>query len=136
MNIIDIEPTNRTPEIILNDEDLFFEMTGDCRPENIWEFYKPVIGKLKNFLDDFLKSKSINAEKDVFKVSFRLGYFNSASAKFIVDILLLIGDFTKLGCKIKVYWYFQEGDEDMLEAGEDFAEMAGIPIQLIMISKQ
>jgi len=34
-----------------------------------------------------------------------------------------------------LYWYFKEGDEDMLEVGEDFSEMIDMPFQMIMIER-
>jgi hypothetical protein len=80
-------------------------------------------------------TKDLSSKNKSFKAHFKLAYFNSAAAKFIADILMLLNQYARKGCDIKLYWYFQEDDEDMLEAGEDFAEMIETPIQYVMVSK-
>lgn len=136
MSMIHIEATEKTPEIILDDKNLIFEMIGKSRPENIRDFYKPIIEKLENFLDYLLvNTPAEKLEEKVFKINFKLGYFNSASAKCIADIMIMVHDFIKQGSNIKIYWYYQEGDDDMLEAGEEFSEMINIPINYIMIAE-
>jgi hypothetical protein len=49
--------------------------------------------------------------------------------------LILIGNYVKKGVNVKIYWYFDEGDEDMMEVGEDFSEMIDVPFKMIMVSK-
>lgn len=35
--------------------------------------------------------------------------------------------------KIKVSWYYESDDEDMMEAGEDYSVLVKIPFELIKI---
>ena len=135
MKVIEIKRTEKIPEIILDDERGVFEMNGKCLPENIRNLDELVTKKLDKYLRECMRTKDTSSEKKILKANFKLAYFNSAAAKFIADILMLINGYINKGCDIKLYWYFQEGDDDMLEAGEDFAEMIDVPFQYIMIPK-
>ncbi|MBA7519712.1 hypothetical protein ES705_11799 [subsurface metagenome] len=132
MKVIEIHRTEKTPEIILDDEKGILELSGKCLPENIRNLEQLVTQKLRTYLNEsFNEADSQRAEKAL-KVNFKLAYFNSAAAKFIADILMLTNEYIKKGYNIKIYWYFSEDDDDMLEAGEDFAEMIEVPMQFIM----
>ena len=39
----------------------------------------------------------------------------------------------KKGGKVKIKWYYNEADEDILEAGEDYQALVGIPFEIIKI---
>lgn len=132
MKIIDIKPTEKTPKIILDDEELVFEMSGHSRPENVRDYYH-VIETLKKFYTDTLQHPPY---KDyLIKLKFKMGYFNSASAKLIADIFLSADEFVTKNCNIKAYWFFNEKDDDMLEAGEYFNEIVEkLPVQFVAIA--
>lgn len=133
MKIIEIKKTDKIPGIILDDKKRVFEINGKCLPENIRDLDELVTKKLDAYLKKCMITKDSDPEKNTLKVNFKLEYFNSAAAKFIADILMLMNKYIKKGCDIKLYWYFHEEDDDMLEAGEDFTEMLDVPIQFIMI---
>jgi len=56
--------------------------------------------------------------------------FNTSSAKCIYEILKKVKSFDKFGTKIRVNWYYEEYDEDMLECGEDFSDLLSLPFQM------
>lgn len=138
MNHLNIEATETAPRISFNPDTRIFEITGESRPENVREFYEPII----KWLDDYGKEifsvtdieKNVN-EKISLRFNFRLGYFNSSSAKFIHDILKKIIELFYQGIDIKIYWYYEEGDEDMQDAGEDLSEMINFPFNYIEIQE-
>ena len=39
-------------------------------------------------------------------------------------------------CEAEVYWYFEEEDEDMQEAGEDYAAIIQLPFKLVETSAE
>jgi len=39
-------------------------------------------------------------------------------------------------CQAEVYWYFEEEDEDMQEAGEDYAAIIQLPFKLVETSSE
>ena len=81
-----IEGTETSPEIIIDPENCLLEMIGSSRPENVWKFYEPVISHLKKCKESFSSDKSESESKNL-TCNFKLTYFNSASAKFIYDII-------------------------------------------------
>ena len=136
MKIIDIKGSDKTPEVTLDDVKQVFQIKGNCLPENIREFSRQVINKLEEYLHKPGKDTSDKEEAGPFRVHFRLGYFNSAAAKFIADILVLCGNFSQNGGNLKIYWYFDEDDHDMLEAGEEISQMVSVPMEFITVVKE
>lgn len=117
----EIEATEKTPGVIINPGQQYFEIRGNSRPENVREFYAPIIKKIDDFF--LTENSSSEASSKPYEFNFRLGYFNSSTAKFISDILLKAAEYSDEGYPIAVKWHYEEGDEDMKEAGEDFSEM-------------
>ena len=115
-----LEATDETPGVKLDAEKNIFEFNGKSLPEDVVTFYNPIM----DWLDQY--SERLN---DVTEVEFRLDYFNTASSKMILDILLKLEEFQDSGKEVKVKWYFQEDDEDMEEAGEEYAEIVDVPFE-------
>ncbi|HPF92685.1 MAG TPA: SiaC family regulatory phosphoprotein, partial [Tenuifilaceae bacterium] len=65
---------------------------------------------------------------------FKFIYFNSSSAKFIYDIILVLSDMQKSNIPLKLYWYFDEDDDELREAGEELSDMANVPFHYVEIS--
>jgi hypothetical protein len=135
MKIIEISKTEKTPEVILDDEKKLLQITGKCLPENIRDFSQLVIEKLDNYLSQLSPDPEKDHRSGAFKVNFKLGYFNTAAAKFIADLLMMIDEHIQKEVNIKVFWYFEEDDHDMLEAGQDISKMVNVPMEYISIVK-
>jgi hypothetical protein len=136
MRILNIEPTIKSPKIIFDPKNFIFEMEGSSRPENVRDFYYPIIETLKRFYESIIENDELEKfSSRVFKYNFKLEYFNSSSAKFISDILLIIDKYNKKGFINKIYWYFEDRDDDMIEVGEDFSELINVPFNFVMIKK-
>jgi hypothetical protein len=135
MKIISIQRTDKTPEVTLDTDEQVFQIKGNCLPENIREFSHQVITKFEEYLNQLAPGISDKGAAGIFRVNFQLGYFNSAAAKFIADVLIISGNFIQKGCNIKIYWYFDHDDHDMLEAGEQISEMVGVPMEFISVVK-
>jgi uncharacterized protein YkuJ len=58
-------------------------------------------------------------------------YFNTASSKIILDILMRLEDLHNDGKNITVEWHYEEDDEDMQEAGEEYSEIVEVPFKFI-----
>jgi hypothetical protein len=136
MKFIDIQRTDKTPEIILDTDKRLFQIKGNCLPENIRDFSIEVTSKYEQFLRQSPTENIDEDHPDAFRVHFRLGYFNSAAAKFIADILIISGNYIAKGINIRLYWYFEEDDHDMLEAGEEISQMVSVPMEFITIVKE
>jgi hypothetical protein len=100
------------------------------------DFYFPLIQWLDELNNWIKNNKSLNVEVEPFTFKFKLIYFNSSSAKFIYDIIILLNGFQKEGFSIKIYWYFDEDDDELREAGEELSDMANVPFYYIATQKE
>jgi len=124
MELVNIEGTPKTPTISLNSEAGTIEIKGRSIPENSIEFYKPIV----DWLDEYAK---VPQEKTV--VSIQLEYFNTSSSKCILDVFKKLETIKKGKNDVVINWYYEEDDEDMLEAGEDYESIIKIPFKMIEI---
>ena len=61
--------------------------------------------------------------------SFKLIYFNTASSKLILDILMIFEEMVEEGHAVTVKWFSLQSDEDMQEAGKEYEEMVDVPFE-------
>jgi hypothetical protein len=126
MKNIEIEGSPKTPEINFNAETGVIEIKGRSIPENSIEFYKPMIDWLEEYA---------TAPKPKTVVNIQLEYFNTSSSKCILDVFKKLEVISKNGNDVQVNWYYEEDDEDMLEAGEDYQSIIRIPFKMIEIEE-
>lgn len=124
MQELRIERRRNTPEIILHPEGII-RISGLSIPENAEEFYEPVL----NWINDYIEFPA-----DVTTVDVNLEYFNSASAKVLIRIFQRIIYVSLKNKKYIFNWYYEEGDEDILERGEYFSSILSVPINFIKIN--
>ncbi len=122
METIKILGTDDTPTVILDSENDIFEISGRSLPEDVTAFYDPIL----NWLDEYATSPNA---KTVF--SFKLVYFNTASSKLLLDILMKLEEMHEDGKEVLINWYYPEDDEDMQEAGEEYADIVDVPFEQI-----
>ncbi|HKL37702.1 MAG TPA: DUF1987 domain-containing protein [Bacteroidales bacterium] len=124
MESISIEGTTKTPSVKLNPESGVIEIKGRSIPENSIEFYRPII----EWLDEYAKNPNKNTTVNV-----QLEYFNTSSSKCILDIFKKLESLKKARNEVKINWYYEEDDEDMLESGEDYESIIRVPFKMIEI---
>jgi SiaC family regulatory phosphoprotein len=120
MRVISLNPTKESPRIHLDADNNIFEFEGRSRPENIDFFYGPIY----EWFEDYRKSPN---ESTVIMMNFE--YFNTSSAKALLELLKLFEVIKQDGADIKVIWHYHEDDEDMQDAGEDYATMVEVPFE-------
>ena len=62
---------------------------------------------------------------------FNFEYFNSTSAKYILDVFKTLGSLQSKGAEVRVKWHYEEDDEDMLEVGQEMSRMSKLPFEYI-----
>ncbi len=132
MDAIILEPTATTPKVIIDPSKDKFEISGESRPENAAKFYTPIIAWFDNYKsvlyfqkESFGKAKSVNMD-------FKLEYFNSTSAKFILDIFYQLEKIKKDGFEVEVIWNYDARDTDMKESGEEFSSyVPGLAVKYV-----
>lgn len=120
-----LQQTPIIPEIHLSPEDNIFIIQGTSAPEDVRSIYYPVIEWMREFTDELINenSKKYTTEEPLrFRID--LTYFNSSSAKFLYDILLELKKLSTAEIPAIIEWCYEAEDVDMIEAGEDIAELA------------
>jgi hypothetical protein len=87
-----IEQTPNSPKVIFDPETGLFEITGESRPPDVASFYLQII----NWFDDFCRY--LDRSNDVsfpIIINIDFGYFNSASAKYILDLCNLLASYVQ-----------------------------------------
>jgi len=125
MEVIKIMGTDDTPNVILDAANNNFEIAGRSLPEDVAAFYKPIL----EWIDNYTQSPN---PKTIF--CFKLIYFNTASSKMLLDILMKLEDLQSNGKEVLVNWYYPDDDEDMKEAGEEYADIVDVPFEQIAVS--
>jgi len=125
MEVVKIVGTDDTPNVILDVENGIFEVSGRSLPEDVASFYEPIL----DWLDKYSEEAT---EKTVF--DFKLVYFNTASSKMLLDILLKLEEMHEAGKEVLIKWHYPEDDEDMEEAGEEYADIVDVPFEQISYS--
>jgi hypothetical protein len=125
MEAIKIKGTEDTPNVVLDAAENMMEISGRSLPEDVSSFYGPIL----NWLADYVKNPN---PKTVF--NFKLVYFNTASSKLILDILMKLEELNKKGNEVLVKWFYPEDDEDMQEAGNEYADIVEVPFEQISYS--
>ncbi len=119
---LQIESTKETPEITLDKEKGFIKFSGRSLPENAKEFYNPI----KEWLTSYAEQPSAGT-----KVVFEFEYFNTASSKMIWECIEEVSKLQETDPDSVIEWHYLEDDDDMLEAGEDYAEMIGVDFKFV-----
>lgn len=122
MEAIKIQGTEDTPKVILDKDAEIFEISGRSLPEDVATFYDPIL----NWLNEYGEGPNGNT---IF--NFKLTYFNTASSKMLLDILMKLEEIHEEGHDVTVRWHYPEDDEDMEEAGEEYADIVDIPFEQV-----
>lgn len=124
MEIIIRDGTPKTPSVKLDGTTGIIEIKGRSIPENSIEFYKPLIDWLEKYGAAPSQSTVVNIQ---------LEYFNTSSSKCILDIFKRLELISKKGNAVEINWYYEEDDEDMFEAGEDYQSIINLNFKMIEI---
>jgi SiaC family regulatory phosphoprotein len=119
MNAIRIEAKEDTPEVIIDHTAARLSISGRSLPEDVANFYKPVL--------DWLSAAKENPLSGLV-IEVKLEYFNTASSKILLDIFLMAEDFMP---DSQIVWHYDSEDDDMKEAGEEYQELVSIQFDLL-----
>ncbi len=122
MEALKVEGTGYTPKVILDPASNIFEISGRSLPEDVSAFYGPIIDWINNY------AQSPN-EKTVFE--FKLTYYNTASSKLLLNIMSKLEDIVADDNDVLIKWFYPDDDEDLEEAGEEYADIVDVPFESI-----
>jgi hypothetical protein len=121
MEVFSLESTKKTPMVML-DPSGKMRIGGRSIPEDASKFFDDIL----NWILDY-----VNSPQDQTVIDIELEYFNSGSAKFVMQILRELSELIHNGKELKVNWYYEEGDDDILERGEYYASILDLDINFI-----
>jgi hypothetical protein len=122
MEPLDLEAKAKTPDIHFDANSGVMEIKGMSCSENSLEFYKPIVAWAEAYAAE-------PRDKTVVNMNFK--YFNTASAKCILEVLEKFVVANRHGSEITFNWIYEANDDQMLEAGEYFSEIINHEINLI-----
>ena len=117
------EQSSNTPGIILK-SDGYIKISGRSIHENPEKFFDPLV----QWVEDYVKDAA-----DVTTVDITLEYFNSSSAKYILTMLQILSLLVKEGKQLRINWSYEQGDDDILERGQYYSSVLGIPFNFLEI---
>jgi len=120
---INISATSKTPEVSLNPDGLI-QIRGRSLSGEVDELPQEV----ENWLDKYLLDPC-----DVTLIEINLEYIGGFKTGYYVEMVRKVKKVLALSKKLVVTWYYEEGDEDILERGECFSLYLDLPFNFIEI---
>jgi glucuronate isomerase len=125
MDNLFIKETETTPEINFHYQQGLLEIKGVSIPEDTEEFYS----QLLEYIDQYTQAPSPSNRT---MVHFKLIYTNTSTSAIISRI---IRNFNVLKDTpehdVEIRWYYEDGDDDMRDIGNDFQGFSAVPFKLI-----
>lgn len=122
------EKTVKTPFVSFDPISGNFEMRGKSIPENTISFYKPILDWLNEYAQNPAPKTTLTVQLD---------YFNTSTSKCLVDIFKKVEMvITNNKGEVVINWMYDENDEDMMEAGDDFKSTVKIPFSITSFVKE
>jgi hypothetical protein len=113
MDPILIPAKERSPRVDFRFDEHQLSLSGESYPEDAAGFYGPVVMALVEYC------QVVPEAEIVFTIS--LTYFNTSSAKVLMNILHLLEQHGQAGAKVHLIWNHHPDDEMMMEFGADFS---------------
>jgi len=116
-----IKSKKKTPLIVLDENKGLIELKGSSIMENAKEFYDPMMEWAFEY---------VRHPKDTI-VNIDLEYFNTSSAKIILIFIKTLSKIKQSGYDLKVNWYHEEDDEEIIDSGHNFALSSQVKFHFI-----
>ncbi len=100
------DPSKRTPQVLLEPGRIF--IMGRSIPDNPGDFFRPV--------HEWISAYALH-NKGKTRIDMGFEYINTSSTKWIFAILKELAAIRDLDKIASVTWYYEEGDDDMLDLG-------------------
>jgi hypothetical protein len=92
---------------------------------NLTEFSE----QLEDWIDEYICNPAELTRLDIY-----LDYFDEINLVIYISLLKKIESIKLKNKKYIINWYYEEGDEDILEKGENISSVLDMPFNFIMIS--
>ena len=123
MQIIEIESSYKSPKVLFDPKQGIMKLEGKSILVDVEEFYRPLF----NWLDEFIENPPCKSVQFTFDIE----YFNLASTKRFMFILIKLKEIKEKDVEVDVAWAYASNDKYSLEMGEDLSQMLDIPIAFV-----
>jgi len=106
---LNIAATSRTPEVSFDLEAKAAVIEGECYPEDADKFFTA----LNSIVDNYF------ATQNTLALQVKLIYFNSSSARALMELMDSLEQRASQGMSVNVNWFYEEGDDITQEFIED-----------------
>jgi hypothetical protein len=140
-----VAPTKVSLLIDLNYQTRQYKFEGISRLEDSVTFFKPVAAWLYELEEVISNSIETSTTKQQHRFVFFLTYFNSASGKYVFEIMEILSKINSIiedykfhhdgtaPFSLVVDWLFEEGDEMMKEVGEEMQDITEFQFNFIEV---
>lgn len=110
----------RMPILTIDEAASEATIAGRCMPETANQMH----AQMDEYLTPFLEQGKLH-------LTFQLEFFNTASSKVFELFLNKLQENFDNNVDVKIFWRYQEDDEDMEEVGDEFSSLVKFPFELI-----
>ncbi|HXU28329.1 MAG TPA: DUF1987 domain-containing protein [Bacteroidia bacterium] len=110
-----------TPSVSFNGQLGTFNFSGKSYPENVNDFYKPIL--------EYIELYKTNPKENTL-IEFNWLYYNTATSKMIIKILVL---FKSINTNLSIKWLCKSDNELMIEKGEEIKEVLDLNFDIVHI---
>ena len=121
MESISIQETEATPRTEFNPGEGILSIKGRSHPENSKVFYNPLIA----WCEEYASNPAARTIVDVY-----LEHFDTSSSKGLLDLIKRLKSIKEKQREVEVIWHYESDDVDILEAGENFEHITGLPFRM------
>jgi hypothetical protein len=123
MERMEMAATDKTPSVLFDPAAGLLEITGCSIHENADRFFRPLLEEAERYAGH-------PAPQTTARLA--LTYFNSSSAKYVLDLLRILDEVHTSGAgKVRLEWIYEADDLDMEEAGADYKALLAMPVKLV-----
>ncbi len=119
-----IEPSSKSPAVILDHDKGFMEFEGRSLMEDSERFFMPIVEWIIDYIEN---------PQDKTTINFKFEYFNTSCSKWLITITKELKKLYEKNNNCTINWYHE--DEDVLEYGEVIRDLVDIPINMIEIDE-
>ena len=122
MKNIEIEGTDKSPAVILNNNEGLIEFQGRSLIEDSEKFFLPLVEWIIEYSKEPQEKTTVN---------FKFEYFNTSCSKWLITITKQLKKLYEKDHNTTINWYYE--DEDVLEYGEVIRDLVDVPMVMVEI---
>lgn len=119
-----ISGTHETPSVLIDDKKGAIEIKGRSTVQDPVHFYSSIVEKLNTCIENGIVFRDVNIQ---------LTYINTSSSKWIYHIFRNLENLYEKSKTMQINWFYEEDDETIQEAGEDYQSLLRIPFNMIEV---